>query len=420
MAGAVSIRSVSGPRPGPDAAGDSLERLTRNAADVIPRDELAAKLARSRGEGRPLRVKLGIDPSRPDLHLGHAVVLRKLREFQALGHTAVLIVGDFTGLVGDPSGQSETRPMLTPEEMEANARTYLDQAGLVLDVERAEIRRNSEWLGALSMAEVLRLTSQYTVARMLERDDFAVRHRERKPISVVEFLYPLMQAYDSVAVEADVEMGGTDQTFNLLVGRDIQRAYGQEPQVVFTMPLLEGTDGARKMSKSFDNYVALTDPPEEMFGKLMSIPDDLMPRYFELCTSSAFDPAGHPNAEKRRLAREIVTEFHGAGAAQAAEDRFVAVHRRHEAPPGVAEVELPASLADAETIWLPRLLVEVGLVASNAEGRRQLEQGAVRLDGRPVGPDAGAEIPREDLLGRVLQVGRRRFVRIAGDRTRVR
>src|SRR5205823_10620262 len=240
--------------------GDPFEWLTRDAADVVPREELASKVSL----GRPLRVKLGIDPSRPDLHLGHAVVLGKLREFQELGHIAVLIIGDFTGLVGDPSGQSETRPMLSPEEMEANARTYLDQAGLVLDVDRAEIHHNSEWLRTLSMADVLGLTSHSTVARMLERDGFAERYREGRPISVVELLYPLMQAYDSVAIRADVEMGGTDQTFNLLVGRDIQRAYGQEPQVVFTMPLLVGTDGVRKMSKSFDNHVALTDPPEEL------------------------------------------------------------------------------------------------------------------------------------------------------------
>src|SRR5438552_11560584 len=260
---------------------DQLERLTRNAADVIPTDELLAKLRLE----RPLRVKLGIDPSRPDLHLGHAVVLRKLRQFQELGHTAVLIIGDFTGRVGDPSGQSETRPFLTEEEIEANAKTYFDQAGLVLDVERAEIRHNSEWLANLSMADVLKLTSSYTVARMLERDDFRTRYRDNRPISVVEFLYPLMQAMDSVAIEADVEMGGTDQTFNLLVGRDVQKAYGQEPQVVFTMPLLVGTDGVRKMSKSFDNHVALADSPEEMFGKLMSIADDLMPQFFSLSTT---------------------------------------------------------------------------------------------------------------------------------------
>src|SRR5437764_821952 len=239
------------------------EALTANAAEVVPRDELAAKLERSADTGRPLRAKLGIDPSRPDLTLGHTVVLRKLRQFLDFGHIAVLIIGDFTGLVGDPSGQSETRPMLTPEQMEENAKTYFDQAGLVLDVERAEIRHNAEWLGALSMADVLRLTATTTVAQMLERDDFQVRYREGRPISIVEFLYPLMQGMDSVSIEADVELGGTDQTFNLLLGREIQRAYGIEPQVVLTMPLLIGTDGHKKMSKSLDNWVGITEPPDE-------------------------------------------------------------------------------------------------------------------------------------------------------------
>jgi tyrosyl-tRNA synthetase len=386
---------------------EQLEHLMRNAADVIPRDELLRKLA----SGRSLRVKLGIDPSRPDLHLGHAVVLRKLREFQDLGHVAVLIIGDFTGLVGDPSGQSETRPMLTPEEMEGNARTYLDQAGLVLDVARAEIHRNSEWLAELSMAEVLRLTSQYTVARMLERDDFQTRHREGKPISVVEFLYPLMQAYDSVAIRADVEMGGTDQTFNLLVGRDIQRAYGQDPQVVFTMPLLEGMDGVRKMSKSFDNSVGLIDPPEEMFGEVMSIPDALMARYFELCTTSALDRAAHPNDEKRRLARAIVAEYHGESAARSAEDRFDRVHRERAIPEDVPEVELPSAAVVDGRVWFPRLLAELGLVASNGEGRRQISQGAVRIDGVRVA-DPTLEMAPEDLRGKVVQVGSRRFLRV--------
>ncbi len=383
------------------------EDLLAGTADVIPREELLAKLEL----GRPLRVKLGIDPSRPDLHLGHAVVLRKLRRFQDLGHVAVLIIGDFTGLVGDPSGQSETRPMLSPEEMGANAQTYFDQAGLVLDVERAEIHRNSEWLAPLSLADVLRLTSHATVARMLERDDFQARYRQGRPISVVEFLYPLMQAMDSVAVEADVEMGGTDQTFNLLMGRDVQRAYGQAPQVVFTMPLLEGTDGVRKMSKSFDNAIALTDTPEEMFGKVMSIPDELMPRYFELCTDVPFDPSAPPAAEKRRLAAAVVARFHGEAAAREAARRFDLVHRDREIPPDVPEVPLPPGAVIDGAVWLPRLLAELGLVGSNSEGRRQIEQGAVRLDGEPV-LDPDGELPAGSLTGRVVQVGRRRFARI--------
>src|SRR5438105_13320354 len=342
------------------ATSSDLERLLDASAQVIPAEELERKLAL----GRPLRAKLGIDPSRPDLHLRHAVVLRKLRQFQDLGHTAVLIIGDFTGLVGDPSGQSETRPMLTPEEMDGNARTYLDQAGLVLDVERAEIRHNSEWLAKLSMADVLRLTSLATVAQMLERDDFRERYREGKPISVVEFLYPLMQAMDSVATEADVELGGTDQTFNLLMGRDIQRAFGQEPQVVLTMPLIEGTDGVRKMSKSFENYVALTDPPEEMFGKLMSIPDELIAKYVELCTDIDDAPDTHPAERKRRLARAVVERYHGREAARAAEARFDQVFKRHELPEDIPQAAVPGEAMRDGLVSLPHLLKGVGLAAS--------------------------------------------------------
>jgi tyrosyl-tRNA synthetase len=397
----------------------ALQSLMVGAAEVIPDGELERKLAL----GRPLRVKLGIDPSRPDLHLGHAVVLRKLRRFQDLGHVAVLIIGDFTGLVGDPSGQSETRPMLGPEEMAANAQSYFDQAGAVLDMARAEVRWNSEWLGHLGMAGVLQLTASYTVARMLERDDFQGRYREGKPISVVEFLYPLMQAYDSVAVEADVEMGGTDQTFNLLVGRDIQQAYGQEPQVVFTMPLLEGTDGGRKMSKSFDNYVGLTEPPEEMFGKLMRVPDELIPKYLRLCTdlppgevddleAGLADGSVHPNPAKRRMAREVVALYHGETEAGAAEERFDRQFVRHEVPDEVAEVRIPPDAERDDGVSVARLLVAAGLAASNSEARRLLAQGGVRLDGEPVtGPEA--TLPVGELRGRVLQVGRRRFARIA-------
>jgi tyrosyl-tRNA synthetase len=396
----------------------ALRSLLSGAASVIPDGDLEAKLAL----GRPLRVKLGIDPSRPDLHLGHAVVLRKLRLFQDLGHVAVLIIGDFTGLVGDPSGQSETRPMLSPEEMDANARSYFEQAGLVLDMDRAEVRRNSEWLGALGMREALRLASSYTVARMLQRDDFEVRYREGRPISVAEFLYPLMQGYDSVAVQADVEMGGTDQTFNLLAGRDIQQAYEQEPQVVFTMPLLEGTDGDRKMSKSFDNAVGLTDPPAEMFGKLMSVPDGLIAKYARLCTN--IDPAEidalegglgdgsrHPNAEKRRLSREIVALYHGPEAAEGAERQFDLQFKLHEVPDNVADAAIPAEAMRDGEVSMARLMAGVGLASSNSEARRLIEQGGVRLDGEVL-TDPEAEIPAERLRGRVLQVGRRRFVRI--------
>jgi tyrosyl-tRNA synthetase len=402
----------------PEEVPRQLEVLLSGAAEVIPVEELEQKLA----TGRALRVKLGIDPSRPDLHLGHAVVLGKLRQFQDLGHTAVLIIGDFTGLVGDPTGQSETRPLLTPEQMEENARTYLDQAEKVLDMDRAEVRRNGEWLARLTFADVIRLAEHLTVARLLERDDFSERYRAGKPISLVEFLYPLMQGYDSVAVQADVEMGGTDQTFNLLAGRDIQRAHGQDPQVVFTMPLLMGTDGVRKMSKSFGNHIGLTEPSEEQFGKVMSIPDELIGQWLRLCTAveptevdaverGLADGSMHPAEQKRRLAREIVARYHGEEAARAAGERFDRVHREHEIPGDVAEVEIPPDALRDGKVWLPRLMTAAGLASSNADARRLIEQGGVRLDGKSV-TDPDAEFAQAELSGRVLQVGRRRFVRL--------
>jgi tyrosyl-tRNA synthetase len=399
-----------------------LRVLLSGTAEVIPAEELERKVARSVSEGIPLRAKLGIDPSAPDLHLGHAVVLGALRRFQDLGHTAVLIVGDFTGRVGDPAGQSETRRMLTPEELEANATTYLEQADKVLDVSRAELRRNSEWLAGLTFGDVARLASTLTVARMMERDDFAARYREGKPISLQEFLYPLMQGYDSVAVEADVELGGTDQTFNLLVGRDIQRAHGQEPQVAFTLPLLPGTDGVRKMSKSFDNHVGLVEAPEEQFGKTMSIPDELIPVWFRLCTGldpdeldaidrDLADGSLHPAEQKRRLAREIVARYHGDDAARAAEERFDQVFRAHDIPEDVPQATIPPNTVRDGKVWLPRLMAAMDLAASNAEARRLIEQGGVRLDGTTVS-DPEAEYTPEELAGRVVQVGRRRFLRL--------
>jgi tyrosyl-tRNA synthetase len=404
-------------------ARSQLESLVRNAAQVIPEDELLAKLERSVVDGRPLRVKLGIDPSRPDLHLGHSVVLRKLREFQDIGHKAVLIIGDFTGLVGDPSGQSETRPMLTPEEMQANAQTYFEQAGAILDVERAEIRHNSEWLAPMAMADVLRLAATATVAQMLERDDFQARYRAGRPISVVEFLYPLMQAMDSVAVQADVEMGGTDQTFNLLMGRDVQRSHEQEPQVVFTMPLIEGTDGKQKMSKSLDNYVGITEPPEEMFGKLMRIPDELIVKYLRLCTNlpehevleTEVEMSSHrlnPGHAKRKMARAVVALYHSDQAAIEAERGFDRVHRDRELPEAIPEVALPVEALVNGRVFLPRLLPLIGLATSGGDARRLMLQGAVRLDGKQV-KDPLEEFPPEDIQGRVVQVGRRKFVRIA-------
>ena len=407
----------------PPDVRQQLEVLLSGSADVVPQDELEQKLARSVRDGTPLRVKLGIDPSAPDLHLGHAVVLRTLRRFQDLGHTAVLIVGDFTGRVGDPSGRSETRPMLTPEELEANAQTYLDQVGTVLDLSRAEVRRNSEWLAPLTFADVARLASSLTVAQLLEREDFSGRHKEGVPISLVEFLYPLMQGYDSVAIGSDVEMGGSDQLFNLLVGRDIQRAHGLEPQVAFTMPLLPGTDGVRKMSKSLGNHIGLTESAEEQFGKTMSIPDELIPTWLRLCTDlsqsdleaveEGLDGGSlHPGEQKRRLAREIVGLYHGADAATEAESRFDAVHREHTIPDDVPEVVIPDDAVRDGKVWLPRLLVEAGLAASNADARRLVSGGGVRLDGESLS-DPEAELSAQDLRGRVIQVGRRRFARLS-------
>ncbi|HJV05467.1 MAG TPA: tyrosine--tRNA ligase [Actinomycetota bacterium] len=397
------------------AASSPLRTLVAGTADVIPVEELERKLSL----GRPLRVKLGIDPSMPDLHLGHAVVLGALRRFQELGHTAILIVGDFTGRVGDPSGQSETRRMLSEEELQRNAATYFEQAGKILDIDRAEIRQNSEWLAGLRFDEVARLASALTVARLLERDDFAERYRSGRPISLSELLYPLMQGYDSVAIEADVEVGGTDQTFNLLVGRDIQRAHGQEPQVVYTLPLLVGTDGERKMSKTFGNHIALDDPPEEQFGKVMSIPDELIVPWLRLATDRPAEEVDRierrmgegrlrPDKAKRDLAREIVSRYHGSSAAAAAEERFDAVHRRHEVPTDVPEFAIPR---DSSSVLIARLIADAGLADSRSDARRLIAQGGVRIDGR-VFSDAQGEVPRDDLVGKVLQVGRRRFVRL--------
>ncbi|MEA2556604.1 MAG: tyrosyl-tRNA synthetase [Actinomycetota bacterium] len=397
---------------------DAHTLLASGAQEIVPADGLREKLA----SGRPLRVKFGVDPSRPDLTLGHAVVLRKLRQFQDLGHVAILIIGDFTGMVGDPSGRSETRPMLTPEQMKENAHSYFEQAKLVLDTDAADVRWNSEWLGSMDMPELLRLASSATVAQMLDREDFRARHSTGKPISIVEFLYPLLQARDSVAVEADIELGGSDQLFNLLMGREIQRAWGQEPQVVLTMPLLEGTDGVRKMSKSYDNYVGLTEPPEEMFGKLMSIPDTLIAKYLSLCTPADPGDVGrvseglangslHPNQEKRRLAREIVDLYHGPGAGAAAEERFNQVFRSHDIPADVPEMPIPATALRDGRVWLPKLLVGTGLASSNGEARRAVQQGGVRLDGNQLA-DPEAEFEPSELHGKVLQVGRRQFVRL--------
>ena len=395
-----------------------LSNLLAGAAEVVPAEEFERKLALD----RPLRIKLGLDPTAPVVTLGWAVVLRKLRQFQDAGHVAVLIVGDFTARVGDPSGKSETRPRLSKEEVLGYRDTLLEQFWLILDRERTEIRHNSEWLEPLGMEGILKLTASYTVARMLERDDFAKRFAQGQPISIMEFLYPLLQGMDSVAVGADVELGGTDQKFNLLVGRDLQRDEGEDPQVALTMPLLVGTDGVQKMSQSLGNYVAIADLPDEMFGKLARVPDELIGEYRRLTLDFFADPdeadrvsAGladgslEPWAEKRRMARQVVDLYHGAEAGDAAEARFDQVHREHELPDEIDELPVPEDAVRDGVVYLPRLLVGLGLASSNSEARRLLEQGGVRLDGEPLG---GEEVRPEILRGHVLQVGRRRFVRL--------
>jgi tyrosyl-tRNA synthetase len=376
--------------------------LTRNAVDVLPEGRLAEQL-----EGdRPLRVKLGIDPTTADIHLGHTVVLEKLAEFQRAGHQVVLIIGDFTAQVGDPSGRSATRPVPSAGEIEGNAATYQEQAFKILDREKTEVRRNSEWL-RMEPEALLGLLAQTTVARLLERDDFQKRMASAQPIAALELLYPLLQGYDSVAVEADLELGGTDQKFNLLFGRDVQTSYGQKPQSIMTLPILVGTDGVQKMSKSLGNYVGVTDPPEEMFGKLMSIPDEAMAEYFRLLLGSE-QPGVAPNEAKRELGRRIVDRFHGEGAGTGAEEHFNRIHVRHQAPAEMPEIALSEYTADGNgLVHMPKLIAGAFGVSSS-EGRRLLQQGGVKLDGEAV---AAEPLDREidSLDGRVLQVGKRRF-----------
>jgi tyrosyl-tRNA synthetase len=384
-----------------------LEILKRGAEEVLPEGQLEKQLA----SGDPLRVKLGIDPTAPDIHLGHVVVLTKLAQFQERGHQVVLIIGDFTARVGDPSGRDSQRPILTPDEIQANAQTFQDQAFKVLDRDATEVRFNSEWLD-MPAQELFRLMAKVTVARLLEREDFTKRMKADQPISSLELLYPILQGYDSVAIRADVELGGTDQKFNLLFGRDIQRAYDVPEQSIMTMPILPGIDGVRRMSKSLGNYVGVTDPPEEMFGKLMRIPDEAMGTYYELLLGEDA-PEGDPMAAKRALARRIVERFHDAAAAEAAESRFDTVHVDREIPDDIPEV----SLADADgvqknggDVHLPALIAGVFDISSS-EARRLIAQGGVKLDGEGLAPDS-LDLPAGELGGRVLQVGKRRFVRL--------
>jgi tyrosyl-tRNA synthetase len=377
--------------------------LTRNVVDCLPEGALQRKL----GEGRPLRVKLGVDPTAADIHLGHTVVLQKLREFQELGHTIVLIIGDYTARVGDPSGRSTLRPVLSAQEIEANARTYTEQARKVLDDGALEVRFNGEWLD-MSMEQLFALTRTTTVGQLLERDDFSKRYGAREPISVLELLYPLLQGYDSVAIRADVELGGTDQKFNLLLGRNIQRAYDQPEQVIMTLPLLTGTDGERKMSKSYGNHIGVADPPEEIYGRTLSIPDTALPDWYALLMGTAPDPTLGPRDAKRALARALAERFYDADAAQAAEESFDRLHIRHELPDDVRVV--PWRLNGSATVHLPALLAQAFSV-STSEARRGLAQGAVRVDGEPMPGDV-LDVPADELDGRVLQLGKRRFARV--------
>jgi tyrosyl-tRNA synthetase len=375
-----------------------VEELTRNAVDVLPEGGLERKLAL----GRPLRVKLGIDVTSPDIHVGRAIPLQRMRAFQDEGHTGVLIVGDYTTRIGDPSGRSSERPVLSDEEIDRNAHTYLEQAMVILDRDRTEVRFNGEWLGRLTYAEVVRLARTLTVARVLERDDFAKRYAAGEPISISELLYPLMQAYDSVAVEADVELGGTDQLYNLLAGREVMQAYGLEPQVVLTTPLLVSWDG-QKMSSSVGNNIPLTMAPEEQFGRTMRIPDDQLAQWYELVMERPA-PGGDPLEAKLELARFIVTRSHGEEAAKTAEDHFTRVVREGRAPEDVPEVSLP----NGDPIHLPALLVELG-VGSTSEARRLISQGGVRVNGEAV---TELDVPRATLEGALVQAGKRRYARL--------
>jgi tyrosyl-tRNA synthetase len=398
---------------------DQLEYIKKGAIQVIEEAELLAKLENAARTGRPLVVKVGFDPSAPDIHLGHTVLMRKMKHFQDLGHQVVFLIGDFTGLIGDPTGKSKTRPQLTREEIEANAETYKRQAFKILHPEKTQIRFNSEWLGKMSTYDFVRLAGKFTVARMMERDDFSKRYKKGDPISIHEFLYPLAQAFDSVELHADVELGGTDQTFNLLVGRRIMREYGLPPQVILTTPLLEGLDGVEKMSKSLDNYIAVEDSPGEMFGKLMSISDDLMWRYWELLTDLSIREIGemktgvgdgsiHPRKAKAHLARTITGDFHGKIEAGRAEEEFDRIFRERENPQNVEELQLACRPGK---LHVPAFLVEVGLAKSKGEARRLIQGGGLYFDGERV-QDPNAELDSSSPMSILIRAGKRRFLRV--------
>jgi tyrosyl-tRNA synthetase len=389
-----------------NTAKEQAAALARGTVEVISMPELAAKLAL----GRPLRIKLGMDPTAPDLHLGHSLTLGKLRDFQQAGHTVVFLVGDFTAMIGDPTGRSETRKRLSRDQISQNAETYRTQAFKILDPDRTEVRFNSEWMNEMGVGQLIGIASGLSVARLLERDDFEQRLEKEEPLFLHELLYPLIQAYDSVALEADLEIGGTDQKFNMLVGRELQRQRGQAPQIVMTMQLLEGLDGVRKMSKSLGNYVGITDKPEDMYGKLMSIPDSLMPRYFELLTETPADQlaaikAGkiHPMEAKKRLAATIVTEYYDEAAAERAQEYFEAKHQRREVPRDIQTYRI------AEELWICELMKQLKFAPSTSEARRLVSQGAVRVDGKTISDVNFRFVPGEH---EVLEVGKRRVARI--------
>lgn len=395
---------------------EQIALIERGAVDVISREDLIKKLKKSEESGVPLKIKTGFDPTAPDLHLGHTVLIQKMKHFQDMGHEINFLIGDFTGMIGDPTGKSETRKPLTTEDVARNAETYKEQIFKILDPDKTKVVFNSSWLGELTSHDMIRLASQLTVARMLEREDFKVRFENERPISIHEFLYPLIQGYDSVALEADVELGGTDQRFNLLMGRDLQRTWGQEPQVVITMPLLEGLDGVNKMSKSLGNYIGITESAGNIYGKVLSVSDTLMFRYYDLLSDLAADEiaglasgmeAGslHPKKVKQQLARELTARFYDDAAAELAEENFEKVFREHGLPDDIPVCEITAE----EDVWLPKLLADVGMVKSSSEGRRMVQQNAVSLDGEKINDTEYAVAPAGEIL---LKVGKRRFCKV--------
>jgi tyrosyl-tRNA synthetase len=400
------------------STSEQMHIIRSGGVTIVPEAALVEKLDR----GEPLRIKLGVDPTSPDLHIGHAVPLRKMRQFQDLGHIVVLIIGNGTTLIGDPSGRNTTRPMLTEEEIAVNAATYMEQAFKILDKEKTELTWNNDWLGDLKLADIIRLTGQFTVARTLERDDFASRYNSQQPIALHEMLYPVMQAYDSVVVRADVEMGGSDQLFNLLAGRELMEKLGMEPQVCITMPLLEGTDGVAKMSKSYGNSIGICDEPNEMFAKVMSIPDDSMPNYLFLASTYSVEESDqliadwradrlHPNTLKRLLAANIVTAYYSGEAAVEAETEFDRIHRLHEIPTEIEEFSIELTMDENGMVYVPGVMSEIGMAASASEGRRLIDSGGVQIDGQVL-TSGEYHVAPDRLMGAVIQTGRRRFAKL--------